>query len=72
MKQPIHEGILSQDKYKRYCLYELGVPEHKMLTCTSGCRLEVWLNRVWIGFPRRRRRERLLVIRRYRRKITLS
>jgi hypothetical protein len=25
MKRPIHEGILSQDKYKRYCLYELGV-----------------------------------------------
>jgi Domain of unknown function (DUF5348) len=45
----IHEGILSQNQHKRYCLYESGVPEHKMLTCTSGCRLEVWLNRAWIA-----------------------
>ena len=45
----IHEGILSQNQHKRYCLYEPGVPEHKMLTCTSGCRLEVWLNRAWIA-----------------------
>jgi hypothetical protein len=51
MEQSIHEGVLYQDKYKRYCLYEPGLPEHKLLTCTSGCRLEVWLNRAWIGFP---------------------
>lgn len=25
MKPSIHEGILYQDKYKRYCLYEPGV-----------------------------------------------
>ncbi len=49
MKHRIHEGILYQDKHKRYCLYELGVPEYKMLTCTSGCRLEVWLNRAWVA-----------------------
>ncbi len=49
MKRRIHEGRLSQDKHKRYCLYESGVPEYKMLTCTSGCRLEVWLNRTWIA-----------------------
>src|SRR6266699_3071659 len=24
-------------------------PPYKMLTCTSGCRLEVWLNRTWIA-----------------------
>ena len=49
MKKRIHKGILYQDKHKRYCLYESGVPEYKMLTCTSGCRLEVWLNRTWIA-----------------------
>ena len=45
----MHEGILYQDAHKRYCLHEPGVPEYKMLTCTSGCRLEVWLNRTWIA-----------------------
>src|SRR5438132_10232980 len=45
----MHEGILSQDQHKRYCLYEPGVPEYKRLTCTSGCRLEIWLNRAWIA-----------------------
>lgn len=51
MEQRIHEGILYRDQHKRYCLYEPGVPEHKTqtLTCTSGCRLEVWLNRAWIA-----------------------
>jgi hypothetical protein len=49
MDHRIHEGILYQDKYKRYCLHESDVPEHKMLTYTSGCRLEVWLNRTWIA-----------------------
>jgi hypothetical protein len=49
MKRHIHEGILYQDTHKRYCLYEPGVPEYKILTCTSGCRLEVWLNRTWIA-----------------------
>jgi Domain of unknown function (DUF5348) len=27
----------------------LASPPHKMLTCTSGCRLEVWLNRAWVA-----------------------
>jgi len=49
MKRRIHEGILHQDTHKRYCLYEPGIPEDKRLTCTSGCRLEVWLNRTWIA-----------------------
>jgi hypothetical protein len=49
MEQRIHEGILYQDQHKRYCLYEPGVPEHGTLTCTSGCRLEVWLNRTGIA-----------------------
>ncbi|MFL5660933.1 MAG: DUF5348 domain-containing protein [Ktedonobacteraceae bacterium] len=45
----MHEGILYQDQHKRYCLYEPGVPAYKRLTCTSGCRLEIWLNRAWIA-----------------------
>src|SRR5260370_1183413 len=45
----MHEGILYQDQHKRYCLYEPDVPEYKRLTCTSGCRLEIWLNRAWIA-----------------------
>jgi hypothetical protein len=45
----IHEGILYQDQHKRYCLCEPGAPPHTRLTCTSGCRLEVWLNRTWIA-----------------------
>src|SRR6266567_9459742 len=45
----IHEGILYQDQHKRYYLYESGAPPYKRLTCTSGCRLEVWLNRTWIA-----------------------
>ncbi len=49
MKQHIHEGILYQDSDKRYCLHESEVPEWKRLTCTSGCQLEVWLNRSWIA-----------------------
>jgi hypothetical protein len=49
MKRHIHEGILYQDTHKRYCLHEPGVPEYKMLTCTSGCQLEVWLNRAWVA-----------------------
>src|SRR5712691_5203713 len=49
MEPHIHEGILYRDKYKRYCLYQPGVPEHKTLTGTSGCQLEVWLNRAWIA-----------------------
>ena len=49
MKRRIHEEILFQDQHKRYYLYEPGVPAHKLLICTSGCRLEVWLNRTWIA-----------------------
>ncbi len=49
MEPHIHEGILYRDKYKRYCLYEPDVTEHKTLTCTSGCRLEVCLNQAWIA-----------------------
>jgi hypothetical protein len=49
MKRRIHEGILYLDQHKRYCLYEPSIPEYKTLTCTSGCRLEIWLNRTWIA-----------------------
>jgi Domain of unknown function (DUF5348) len=49
MKRRIHEGVLYQDQYKRYCLYEPDAPPQKWLTCTSGCRLQVWLNRNWIA-----------------------
>lgn len=49
MKRHVHEGFLYQDQYKRYCLYEPDVPVHNILTCTSGCPLEVWLDSTWIA-----------------------
>ena len=44
-----HCGILYQDRNKRFCLHESGVLEEKTVTCTSGCPLEVWMNREWIS-----------------------
>ncbi len=49
MQQCIREGILYRDHNKRYCLHEPGIPAWKMLTCTSGCPIEVRLNRTWIA-----------------------
>ncbi len=49
MERCIHEGVLYQDSHKRYYLHEPGVPGYKILTCTSGCPLEVWLNHTWIA-----------------------
>ena len=30
------------------CMSQVS-PPYKRLTCTSGCRLEIWLNRAWIA-----------------------
>jgi uncharacterized protein YqjF (DUF2071 family) len=49
MERSIHEGTLYRDGNRRYCMYESAVAERPVLTCTSGCPLEVWLNRVWIA-----------------------
>ncbi len=49
MERCIHEGVLSQDSHKRYYVHEPGVLGNKILTCTSGCPLEVWLNHTWIA-----------------------
>ena len=45
----IREGVLYRDHNKRYCLHEPGIPVCQMLTCTSGCPIEVWLNHSWIA-----------------------
>ena len=49
MKKCIHQGILYRDCHQRYCLWEPDVPEYRFLTCTSGCPLEILLNRTWIA-----------------------
>ena len=49
MEQCVHEGILYQDRDKRYCLSETSVPVYNILTCTSGCPLEIWLDHTWIA-----------------------
>ena len=49
MQDDIHEGMLYQDQHRRYCLYEADAPKGRTLTCTSGCPLEIWLNRTWIA-----------------------
>ena len=49
MQERIREGILYRDHHRRYCLWELGVTEDQLLTCTSGCPLAIWLNRSWIA-----------------------
>lgn len=49
MERSTHEGTLYRDDNRRYCMYESTVAERPVLTCTSGCPLEVWLNRVWIA-----------------------
>lgn len=49
MQQCIRESILYRDHNKRYCLHEPGIPVWKMLTCTSGCPIKVWLSHAWIA-----------------------
>ncbi len=47
-KQRLHEGILVLDQNRRYCICEAGWPALPLVTLTSGCALEIWLNREWI------------------------
>jgi uncharacterized protein YqjF (DUF2071 family) len=49
MNERIREGFLAQDSNRRYYLWEPDTPEYQFLTCTSGCPLEIWLNRRWIA-----------------------
>jgi uncharacterized protein YqjF (DUF2071 family) len=48
-KQRLREGILMLDRNRRYCICEAGRPALPPITLTSGCALEVWLNREWIS-----------------------
>jgi hypothetical protein len=48
-RKPIHEGRLVLDRHRRYCIWEPGRPADQTITLTSGCTLEVWLNREWIS-----------------------
>jgi hypothetical protein len=45
----LHEGILVLDRNRRYCICEADQPALLPITLTSGCSLEVWLNREWIS-----------------------
>lgn len=47
--QRMHEGILLLDHNRRYCLWDPERPAFQTLTLTSGCALEVWLNREWVS-----------------------
>lgn len=49
MHQLIREGMLYLDYNKRYCLYETDVPVEQTITFTSGCSLEIRLNREWVS-----------------------
>lgn len=48
MEEWVLEGILYQDRDKRYCLCESGISAYNILTCTSGCPLEIWFDHAWI------------------------
>jgi hypothetical protein len=47
--QRIHEGRLVLDHNRRYCIWEPRRPAFQTITLTSGCALEVWLNREWVS-----------------------
>ena len=47
--QRLHEGILVLDHNRRYCICEEGRPAWQTITLTSGCALEVRLNREWVS-----------------------
>ncbi|WP_201374629.1 DUF5348 domain-containing protein [Ktedonobacter robiniae] len=49
MKTHIREGILYRNHHQRYYLWEPGVPDNQLLTCTSGCPLAIWLNQAWVA-----------------------
>ena len=49
MRKPrIHEGILVLDHHRRYCIWDPDGRASCLITLTSGCVLEVWLNREWV------------------------
>ena len=45
----MHEGMLVLDDHRRYCIWEPERPACQTITLTSGCALEVWLNREWVS-----------------------
>ena len=45
----MHEGMLVLDLHRRYCIWEPERPACQTITLTSGCALEVWLNREWVS-----------------------
>ena len=50
MRKPrIHEGILVLDHHRRYCIWEPDRQMSYLITLTSGCILEVQLNREWVS-----------------------
>ncbi len=48
-KQRLHEGILFLDHNRRYCIWEPGRRTSQLITLTSGCILEVLLDREWVN-----------------------
>ncbi len=48
-QQQIREGILVLDQNRRYCICEPDKQASLLMTLTSGCPLEVLLNREWVG-----------------------
>jgi Domain of unknown function (DUF5348) len=48
-KQWSHEGFLVLDQDRRYCICEADRLALPPITLTSGCALEVWLNREWVS-----------------------
>jgi uncharacterized protein YqjF (DUF2071 family) len=47
--QRTHEGMLVLDHHRRYCIWEPERSTFQTITLTSGCSLEVWLNREWVS-----------------------
>lgn len=48
-EQQIHVGSLFLDQNRRYCICEPGRPALQTITLTSGCFVEVLLNREWVS-----------------------
>ena len=49
MSKQVHEGILFQDQNQRYYIYERARPVSQMVTLTSGCALEIFLDGAWVS-----------------------